>query len=237
MSYIPKRVLYEEFPEEGVYGVTARQALEGAIDGLLPAYHLIFSSVTLYEYTREAPDPLTKNFNKWHGLTVRVPFGVLYTLNFYQEHSFQDNEGKPQAVLVGGPLGTPDMRPEVPVSEEYLLWPDGEPVTFDRSRLFFLRDDLQSFATGTNSQAASGRKTASSAAGEQVIEIERPSHPMLIAALLELLKAPVEFPRPQGMKQEAIKNEILRLFPWRGLSKRNIESMFSAANKASAEAE
>ena len=51
MSYIPKRVLYDEFPEEGVYGVTARQALEAAIDNLLPAYHLIFSPVTLYEYT------------------------------------------------------------------------------------------------------------------------------------------------------------------------------------------
>lgn len=79
MAYIPKRVLYDEFSEEGVYGVTARQALEAAIDGLLPAYHLVFSPVTLYEYTRGAPDPLTRNYKKWHGLTVRVPLAACRT--------------------------------------------------------------------------------------------------------------------------------------------------------------
>ncbi len=54
MAYIPKRVLYDEFSEEGVYGVTARQALEAAIDGLLPAYHLVFLR-SLFMSTPEAP--------------------------------------------------------------------------------------------------------------------------------------------------------------------------------------
>lgn len=231
MAYIPKRVLYDEFSEEGVYGVTARQALEAAIDGLLPAYHLVFSPVTLYEYTRGAPDPLTRNYKKWHGLTVRVPLGVLYTLNFYPEHCFRDHNGKPSGVLIAGPLGTPGMRPEVQECNEYLLWPEGDPVTFDRSRLFFLREDLESFANGTSCQVADS-KIASSAAGQQVIELEKPSHSLLIAALLELLKKP----RPTALNQEGVKSLLLEQYSWRGLRKRNLETMFAAANRASEEA-
>ncbi len=59
----------------------------------------------------------------------------------------------------------------------------------------------------------------------------------LISALLELLKAPVEFPRPQGMNQAAIKSAILEKFPRPGLSERNLETIFAAANKAKVAAE
>ena len=169
MGYIPKRVLYDEFPEEGVCGVTARQALEAAIDNLLPAYHLIFSPVTLHEYTRGAPYPLTKDFKKWHGLTVRVPLGVLYTLNFYSEHCFIDHDGKPSGVLIAGPLGMPGMRPEVQQCNEYLLWPEGAPVTFERARLFFLRDDLEDLAQHMNRQPSDGQSSESDAALGAVI--------------------------------------------------------------------
>jgi len=62
------------------------------------------------------------------------------------------------------------------------------------------------------------------------------SHLLAIAALLELLKAPVEHTRPQGRNQEAIKDEILRKFPWRGLSDRNLQTIFAEANKAKADA-
>lgn len=65
----------------------------------------------------------------------------------------------------------------------------------------------------------------------------KPSHLLVIAALLELLKTPVEFPRPQGMNQAAIKSEILEKFPWRRLSDRNLQDIFAAANKAKAGAE
>lgn len=231
MSYTPKRVLYDEFPEEGVYGVTARQALEAAIDNLLPAYHLIFSPVTLYEYTRGAPDPLTKDFKKWHGLTVRVPLGVLYTLNFYSEHCFIDHDGKPSGVLIAGPLGMPGMRPEVQECNEYLLWPEGAPVMFERARLFFLRDDLEDLAKGTN-RPVTESKSIHTAAGQPVIEIERPAHLLLIAALLGLLKTP----RNTAQNQEGIKSQLLEQFRWRGLSKRNLEEMFAAANRAAEEA-
>lgn len=231
MAYIPKRVLYSEFPKEGISGITARQALEAAIDGLLPAYHLIFSSVTLYEYSRGAPDPLTKDFKKWHGLTVQVPLGVLYTLNFYSEHCFRDHNGKPSGVLIAGPLGTPGMRPEVQECNEYLLWPEGDPVTFDRDRLFFLRDDLEGLADGT-SRPAESSKSADTAAGQPVIELEKPAHLLLIAALLELLKTP----RKTALNQEGVKSQVLEQFNWRGLGKRNLENMFGAANRAADDA-
>ncbi len=61
---------------------------------------------------------------------------------------------------------------------------------------------------------------------------ETPSTTLAVAALLELLKRPVDRARPQGMNQEAIKAEILTLYPWRGLSDRNLQTIFAAANKA-----
>lgn len=231
MTYIPKRVIYDEFPEEGYFGITNRQALEAAIDGLIPAYHLIFSSVTLYEYTRGATDPLTRDFKKWGGLTLKVPLGVLYTLNFYPEHSFIDSDGKPSGVLISGPLGTPGMRPDVPECNDYLLWPEAGPITFDRSRLFFLREDLEALAGGTSLPPASSSHT-SAAAGQQILEIQQPSHLLLIAALMELLKKP----RQTSLLQEGIKGQLLEQFDWRGLSKRTIEKMFADANRAAAEA-
>lgn len=68
-------------------------------------------------------------------------------------------------------------------------------------------------------------------------EPPKPSHLLTIAVLLELLKAPVDYPRPQGMNQEAIKNTILERFPMRGLSDRNLQAIFAAANKAMSDAE
>jgi hypothetical protein len=65
----------------------------------------------------------------------------------------------------------------------------------------------------------------------------KPSHLLTIAALLELLKEPVENPRLSGLNQDGIKGEILTKFKWRGLSKRNLESIFAAANKAKKAAE
>lgn len=62
------------------------------------------------------------------------------------------------------------------------------------------------------------------------------SHLLLIAELLEMQKAPVKHPRPNGKNQEAIKNEILEGSPPRGLSASNLEKIFSAANKAIADA-
>ncbi|TKD44230.1 hypothetical protein [Azotobacter chroococcum] len=66
---------------------------------------------------------------------------------------------------------------------------------------------------------------------------DKPSHLLVIAALMELLKAPVEHPRPQGRRQEAIKVDILDKFPWRGLSDRTLQKIFAAANKAKTDAE
>lgn len=57
------------------------------------------------------------------------------------------------------------------------------------------------------------------------------SHLLLIAALLDLLKEPVANPRPNGRKQEAIKDEILDKFPLRGLGKRNVENILGEANR------
>jgi len=71
---------------------------------------------------------------------------------------------------------------------------------------------------------------------ESTEEEPKPSYLLAIAALMELLTAPVEFPRPHGMNQEAIKGDILDKFPLRGLSDRNLEEIFARANKAVAKA-
>lgn len=85
------------------------------------------------------------------------------------------------------------------------------------------------------------RERLTAAESRQQTNIEPPTSPKhrrtlltLIAALLELLKAPVERARPQGMKQEAIKAAILEQYPWRGLSDRSLQTIFAAANKAKA---
>ncbi|BDX17202.1 hypothetical protein MFKK_00120 [Halopseudomonas aestusnigri] len=227
MNYIPKRVLYSEFPDQGVYGITARQALEAAIDNIVPAYHLILCPVTLHEYLRSKLNPLGVDFGKWHGLTVRIPLGVLYTLNFYPQHQFADADGKPSALLVEGPLGVPGMQPEVKICDEYLLWPEAGPITFDKERLFFLREDLEGLSKGTLSNSGNS-KANMPAAGQPLIEIEKPSQLLLIAALLELLKQP----RTTASNQEAVKTSILEQFNWRGLSKRSLEKMLADANRA-----
>lgn len=64
----------------------------------------------------------------------------------------------------------------------------------------------------------------------------KPSHLLAIAALLELLKSPVDRPRPQGMNQTAIMDEILKRFPLRGLKDRNLQKFFARANEAMADA-
>lgn len=65
----------------------------------------------------------------------------------------------------------------------------------------------------------------------------KPSVMLTIGALLELLEAPVERPRPQGMKQAGIKDAILESFTVRGLKGRNLDEIFAAANKAISDAE
>ncbi|PTR29618.1 hypothetical protein [Pseudomonas sp. GV085] len=60
----------------------------------------------------------------------------------------------------------------------------------------------------------------------------KPSYILVISALLELLKDPVEHARPNGRPQSAIIGEILDRFPLHGLSERNLEEVFSEANKA-----
>jgi hypothetical protein len=93
------------------------------------------------------------------------------------------------------------------------------------------RDALQEQQAAELEQERTAREAAEKRA--EIAEAEaKPSHLLTIAALLELLKAPAEHPRPQGMNQEAIKNAILAQFPWRGLSDRNLQTIFSAANKA-----
>jgi hypothetical protein len=164
MAYIPKRVLYGDFPDEGIYGITARQALEAAIDGHMVAYHLVPTPVTVYEHTT-GEKYVGTDLGKWHGLTIRVPRGVLYHLSFNKISQHTEPEGKPAALSVEGPLGTPDMPANLPEKECYLLWPeDGGVLHFDRDGLFFMSTDLKQYAeanhlignTFTQSDAALG---------------------------------------------------------------------------------
>jgi hypothetical protein len=67
---------------------------------------------------------------------------------------------------------------------------------------------------------------------DQSSQKSKPSHFLAISALLDLLKEPVKHPRPNGLKQAAIIEFILERVESRGLSKRTLEDIFSAANKA-----
>jgi hypothetical protein len=70
-----------------------------------------------------------------------------------------------------------------------------------------------------------------SASLDELSQRSKPSHFLAISALLDLLKEPVKHPRPNGLKQAAIIESILERFESRGLSKRTLEDIFSAANK------
>lgn len=62
---------------------------------------------------------------------------------------------------------------------------------------------------------------------------EKPSHILAVAALLRMLREP----RQTGRNQSAVQNHILQHFKdWRGMSKRNLEIVFSEANKAAEKA-
>lgn len=60
---------------------------------------------------------------------------------------------------------------------------------------------------------------------------------LVISALLELLKDPVHYARPNGSPQSAVISSILDRFPLHGLSKRNLEGVFAEANKTRKEIE
>lgn len=146
MGYIPKRVRFDEFPPEGIFGITARHALELAIDGDLTVYHLIPSEVTVFQHL-VGEKYVGADFGKWHGLTIKVPRGTVYHLSFHANSPCLDSDGKSTALLVEGPIGTPDMRPEIPLVDSYTLWPEGGSViTFERDKLFFLGADLKHYA-------------------------------------------------------------------------------------------
>ncbi|GAA0418019.1 hypothetical protein WLF18_15990 [Pseudomonas shirazensis] len=73
---------------------------------------------------------------------------------------------------------------------------------------------------------------AESARQETAHNTSKRSHWLATAALIKLMESPIDRPRPQGMKQSAIKSAILERFSFRGLKERNLDEIFSAANKA-----
>lgn len=147
MSYIPKRIIYSNFPTDGLFGISACQALELAIDGHLVAYHLLAAHVSVYEH-QSGNKYVGASLGSWHGLTVKVPRGVLYRLSFDKEHRLVDDAGQRTAITVEGPIGAGDIQPDIPPLESYLLWPEGEDtIMFDRDKLFFLASDLEQFSS------------------------------------------------------------------------------------------
>lgn len=78
------------------------------------------------------------------------------------------------------------------------------------------------------------RQSETKSAGNEIIQPhEKPSTSLIIASLLDLLSN-----KSRSLNQSAVISEILEKFPsTRGLSKRNLESAFASANKASKSAE
>lgn len=90
---------------------------------------------------------------------------------------------------------------------------------------------------GDELEGESARRKAAEAREAQLKAEAKPAVLLTTAALLKLLESPVERPRPQGMKQSAIKDKILEKYPLRRLGSRNLDEVFSAANKAMSDAE
>lgn len=92
------------------------------------------------------------------------------------------------------------------------------------------------FVVRTSALRAFEKKLLDEDNQQETTDCDRPSYALVIAALLELLKEPIE--RPRGKRNQAAIKSIIedKYNHVRGLSKRNLDNIFAAANKAMKEA-
>ncbi len=224
MDYIPKRVLFEQFPVTGVYGITALEAFDLALDGELAAYYHIPIGFDLQGASG-------CSYGDYHWPLAQLPIGKLGYLQAHGAMTFSSAQPlqaeKFQSARFGPAVEHSAIRLQFELEEYFWLFlKTDEALKVAIGHVIFMRDDLKKIADSRQAKPP-----------EPETNKPKPSHLLAIAALLELLQAPIDHPRPQGMNQSAIKSAILDRLNWRGLSQRTLDAIFADANKAKTDAE
>lgn len=217
-GYIPKYIRYSEFPESGLYGIHKLKALDMAMAGEIDAYHRINADVKIIGDSLIQNGVVCSDYGTFWGVRARLFDGHIDELSEYKTVTVPRTQFIHVAGFEGFGMEAIDERSKPRFIAERQFWLSlvkDESFTFHLGGLTFLRDQLASKAERPTTPA-------------------RPSHLKIIAALLNLLAEP----RRTGHNQSAVIAEILERHPdTRGLSKRNLEEVFAAANRAASENE
>lgn len=151
MSYIPQRLRFEDFPVNGVFGISDREALDLAIDGHLNAYYLISPPFELVGASMSDGNYMSGSYGDFHGPLAKLPRGMLSDLESNQRITFN----KSTAIQVEGfyhPEFGPPAQPEAVRAafdaEDFywLLLKEDRQFEIDLRQVMFMRDDLREIA-------------------------------------------------------------------------------------------
>lgn len=159
MAYIPKRILYDEFPPEGIYGITNREALELSVEGVLPAYYHLNTFFEVIGNSMVGEQYIIGSYGNYHGPIARLPQGKLAYLEAHgaisfdsttmmQVESFYDGKFGGTYAQKFGPPPEPAATRKAFEEEEFYWLGLEKGATFEmvRGRLIFMRDELEGLA-------------------------------------------------------------------------------------------
>lgn len=145
MGYIPKRVRFDEFPEDGFLGITCREALDLAIDGEIPAYYHIPVGFELEGVS-------TRSYGDYHGPFAQLPVGKLEYLHAHGQMRFDCKHPFQALGFYGnnfGPKQSDTLLRQAFEQEEYfiLFLKDGGHLEMVLPHLIFMREDIEQAAS------------------------------------------------------------------------------------------
>jgi hypothetical protein len=151
MKFIPRRVLYDDFPGDGIFGITNREALELAIDGALPAFYHIAIGFDLVGNSMVGPKYMAGSYGKFHGPIAQLPRGILVYLETHGRIFFESTTAIQIEGFYGEEFGPPAEPAAVRSAFEsedffWLTLEKGDTFEFTLGRLIFMRADLEALA-------------------------------------------------------------------------------------------
>lgn len=184
MSYIPKKVLFEQFPAAGIYGVSALEAFDLALDGELAAYYHIPAGFELEGVSG-------RSYGDYHGPLARLPVGKLEYLQAHGSMSFNRSRPFQAESFHGQNFGPPHEKTAIRQQfdlEEYfwLFLKDEELLEVTINRVIFMRDDLE--------KTASTRVTSGAMSEKPLHTSERKSVAQIMAALAAMARLDLSTP-------------------------------------------
>jgi hypothetical protein len=157
-----------------------------------------------------------ESFTEWYDAETELAGRVVDELIWLRNVK---RVGKSLALTVGF-TSNPELMKE---------WDRGELIDAYKA-LMLENEHLREKLARSEAQALSNKEASASPKSRKTLLL-------VIASLMDLLKAPTTHPRPRGMNQSAIKEAILEKSNLRGLGDRNLQEIFASANKAKADAE